>query len=57
MLPCTTALFSSAVPVVRTLEANLGMSARVMISANRSLLVRITVPFGPGPKGSDLVPP
>src|SRR5438067_8967016 len=57
MLPCTEALFSSGVPVVRLLEANFGMSTRVMMTATRLLLVNITVPFAPEPKGSDLVPP
>ena len=49
MLPATTALFSSAVPVVRLFEANLGRSARVMISATRPVLVRITLPFASDP--------
>src|SRR5262245_42229255 len=57
MLPATAALFSSAVAVVRLLEANLGMSARVMTSATRPLLVRITLPFASDPKGSVFVPP
>src|SRR5438552_12516959 len=57
MLPATAALFSSAVPVVRLFEANLGRSARVMISATRPVLVRITLPFASDPKGSVLVPP
>src|SRR5437762_12336384 len=57
MLPCTAALFSSGVPVVRVLEANFGMSTRVMMTATRLLLVNIAVPFAPEPNGSDLVPP
>jgi len=32
MVPCTTALFSSAVPFVRLLEANFGTSFRLSIS-------------------------
>jgi hypothetical protein len=38
MLPCTTALLSSAVPSLRLSEANFGSSARILMIAKRPLL-------------------
>src|SRR6267143_1552088 len=57
MLPCIAALFSSAVPPVRLLEANFGTSGRVSTMEKWPELVRSIWPFGLGPKGSTLVPP
>src|SRR5262249_17061779 len=51
MMPCTIALFSSGVPLMRLFEANLGRSERTTVIENRPLASTIIVPFGLGPYG------
>src|SRR5260221_10716870 len=56
MLPCTTALFSSGVPAWRLLDANLGISDRVMMNDMRPLGPNVTWPRGLGPNKSLFLP-
>lgn len=56
VVPCTAALFSSAVPPKRLLALNFGRSGRTKIWANRPLESRMRIPFGLGPKTCRLVP-
>src|SRR5262249_29276541 len=56
MLPWTAALFSSAVPASRLLDANLGTPWRTTSEAYRPLLSKIRRPPGLGPNVSTLLP-
>src|SRR5215831_18889376 len=51
MLPCTTTLFSSGVPLMRLFEANFDRSERMTMIENRPLASTIIVPLGLGPYG------
>src|SRR5262245_64967712 len=56
MLPFTTALYSSAVPVARLLDANFGRLAPVMTRTYRPLASSESAPFAFGPNVSLFLP-
>src|SRR6266571_1571151 len=51
IMPCMTALFSSGVPVMRLLEANIGRSERSTMIMKRLLAPSISEPIGLRPYG------